>query len=129
MSLFAPIDKDCQSCDNPIMPTQNVNITDAQSEFIRQCVESGDYNNASELVREALRLLKVQKDEQQVRIEYLRGELQEAYDARERGEYIDLHGKEGIGMLRGEMRSLRGRERLATELNVIGSNAPSQEHL
>ena len=89
------------------MPTQNVNITEAQAEFIRSCVEAGDYNNASELVREALRLLKAQKDEQQARVEYLRGELQEAYDARERGEYIDLDSKEDIQALRDEMRQKR----------------------
>jgi antitoxin ParD1/3/4 len=89
------------------MPTQNVNITDVQAEFIRSCVEAGDYNNASELVREALRLLKAQKDEQQARVAYLRAELQEAYDARERGEYIDLYSKEDIRALREQMRQKR----------------------
>ena len=89
------------------MPTQNVNITDAQAEFIRLSVESGDYNNASELVREALRLLKDQKDEHQARLEYLRGELQEAYEAREHGKYVDLHGKEDIQALREAMRKGR----------------------
>lgn len=89
------------------MPTQNVNITEVQAEFIRSCVEAGDYNNASELVREALRLLKAQKDEQQARVAYLRAELQEAYDARERGEYIDLYSKEDIRALREQMRQKR----------------------
>ena len=89
------------------MPTQNVNITEVQAEFIRNCVESGEYNNASELVREALRLLKEQKDEHQARVVYLRGELQEAYDARERGEYIDLYSKEDIRALREQMRQKR----------------------
>lgn len=89
------------------MPTQNVNITEAQAEFIRSCVEAGDYNNASELVREALRLLKKQKDEHQARVEYLRGELQKGYEARDRGEFIDLHCKEDIQALRDEMRRNR----------------------
>ena len=102
------------------MPTQNVNITQAQADFIHQCVEAGDYNNASELVREALRLLKAQKDEQQARVEYLRGELQEAYDARERGEYTDLHGKEDIQALRESMRRER-LEKLAQLSNASSS--------
>ncbi len=89
------------------MPTQNVKITEVQAEFIRSCVEAGEYNNASELVREALRLLKAQKDEQQARVDYLRGELQEAYDARERGEYIDLYNKDDIRALREQMRRKR----------------------
>ncbi|MCF6285915.1 MAG: type II toxin-antitoxin system ParD family antitoxin [Candidatus Hydrogenedentes bacterium] len=70
------------------MPTQNVNLTETQAEFIRQCVDSGAYNNASELVREALRLLNAQKDEQQAKLELLRAEIQKGYDAHERGDYI-----------------------------------------
>lgn len=95
------------------MPTQNVNITEAQAEFIRNCVESGDYNNASELVREALRLLKEQKDEHQARVAYLRAELQVAHDARERGEYIDLYSKEDIRALREDRRGSREKQSLA----------------
>lgn len=95
------------------MPTQNVNLTTSQVEFIRQSVDAGDYNNASEVVREALRLLKAQKDEQRARVEYLRGELQKGYDARERGDYIDLKSKEDIETLRDEIRAGR-LARLAT---------------
>lgn len=96
------------------MPTQNVNLTAAQAEFIRESVESGDYNNASEVVREALRLLKDQKDEQRARVEYLRGELQKGYDAHERGEYIDLSTKEQRTVYFEEV-NRRGLERLAKE--------------
>jgi antitoxin ParD1/3/4 len=96
------------------MPTQNVNLTETQAEFIHRCVEAGEYNNASELVREALRLLKTQKEEHQARVEYLRGELQKAYDARERGEYVDLKSGEDILALRDEMR----RSRLSVMTNV-----------
>ena len=104
------------------MPTQNVNITEVQAEFIRSCVEAGDYNNASELVREALRLLKAQKDEHQARLEYLRGALQEAYDARERGEYTELNSKEDFDAAHEDV-CRRGRERLARGLNVPPASA------
>lgn len=96
------------------MPTQNVNITQAQADFIHQCVEAGDYNNASELVRDALRLLKEQKDEHQARVEYLRGELQKAYDAREEGRYIDLSTKEQRAAYFEDV-DRRGRARLMKE--------------
>lgn len=99
------------------MPTQNVNLTEAQAEFIRQCVEAGDYNNASELVREALRLLKAQKDEQQARIAYFRAEFQKAREAYDHGEYIELNTKEDFDAAHEDV-CRRGRERLARALNV-----------
>ncbi|MCF6286204.1 MAG: type II toxin-antitoxin system ParD family antitoxin [Candidatus Hydrogenedentes bacterium] len=99
------------------MPTQNVNITDAQSEFIRRCVESGDYNNASELVRESLRLLKAQKDAQQANLDWVRAELQKGYDDREAGRYIELNSREDIDAFGREI-SRRGRERLLKENNA-----------
>ena len=104
------------------MPTQNVNITDAQSEFIRQCVESGDYNNASELVREALRLLKEQKDEHQTRVDYLREEFQRAREAYARGEYVELVTEEDFEAMHEDV-CRRGRERLGSELNVPPASA------
>jgi antitoxin ParD1/3/4 len=39
------------------MPTRNVNLTDALDAFVEQAVQSGRYGNASEVVRDALRLL------------------------------------------------------------------------
>jgi antitoxin ParD1/3/4 len=38
------------------MPT-NVHLTPELERFVRECVEAGRYNNASEVVRSALRLL------------------------------------------------------------------------
>jgi antitoxin ParD1/3/4 len=116
------IDKDCQSCKNSDMPTQNVNLTVAQAKFIRESVESGDYNNASEVVREALRLLKAQKDEHLARVEYLRGEFQEAREAYERGEYLELSSKEDFDAAHEEV-CRRGRERLARERNAPQASA------
>lgn len=101
------------------MPTQNVNITQAQAEFIRLSVESGDYNNASELVREALRLLKEQKDEHQARIAYLRGELQGGLDDLEAGPYTELNTEDDFDALHKEIRKrrLEKLDRIRAELN------------
>ena len=40
------------------MPTRNVNLPDGLDHFVLQKVESGRYENASEVVRAALRTLK-----------------------------------------------------------------------
>lgn len=40
----------------------NISLTEPMEEFVRQKVEAGDYETASEVVRDALRLLK-QRDE------------------------------------------------------------------
>lgn len=40
----------------------NVSLTPVLEEFTRRCVESGRYNNASEVVRAALRLLRDQEE-------------------------------------------------------------------
>ncbi len=45
------------------MPTRNVNLTDELDSFVLEKVESGRYENASEVVRAALRTL--ERDEQQ----------------------------------------------------------------
>lgn len=45
------------------MPTRNVNLTDDLESFVLEKVESGRYENASEVVRAALRAL--ERDEQQ----------------------------------------------------------------
>ena len=76
------------------MQTRNVTITEAQAEFIRSSVESGDYNSASELVREALCLLKERKDAHDARVAEIRAQLQVGFDDYEAGHFIELGTKE-----------------------------------
>lgn len=45
------------------MPTRNVNLTDELDSFVLEKIESGRYENASEVVRAALRTL--EREEQQ----------------------------------------------------------------
>lgn len=75
------------------MPTQNVNLTDHQSGFIQQVVEQGSYNNASEVVRDALRLLEQRHEEDRLKLERLRKITKDAFDAFDRGEGVTIpHG-------------------------------------
>lgn len=54
------------------MPTRNVVITDHQAELIEELVESGRYQNASEVLREGLRLLEQRDAEDAARLKALR---------------------------------------------------------
>jgi antitoxin ParD1/3/4 len=55
-------------------------------EFIRKQVESGRYANASEVVREALRLY----EDNEVKLERLRAKIAEAEASLDRGEGIEI---------------------------------------
>ena len=71
------------------MPTRNVVLTDKQAELIEQLVESGRYQNASEVLREGLRLLQRRELEDAARLEALRGALDEAEAAVAEGDLYD----------------------------------------
>jgi antitoxin ParD1/3/4 len=63
----------------------NVSLTPELEAMIRQQVDSGRYNNASEVVREALRLL----DEHQ-RIQHLRSLLAVGLEQAQRGKLVEF---------------------------------------
>ena len=54
------------------MPTRNVVLTDHQTEFVEQLVTSGRYQNASEVLREGLRLIERRDAEDKIRLAALR---------------------------------------------------------
>ncbi|MEZ2347499.1 type II toxin-antitoxin system ParD family antitoxin [Terriglobus sp. RCC_193] len=72
------------------MPQRNVNLTEHFDQFIDAAIESGRFSNASEIVREGLRLLEQREREDQARIEWLRSAAKEGFDAIERGDSISL---------------------------------------
>ena len=94
------------------MATQSLNLTDEQAEVIRQMVSNGGYDDASQVVDDALRLLKAQQEEQEAELEWLRSEVKKGVDAFERGEFIELDSEDAIQALSRDIRR-RGRERLA----------------
>jgi antitoxin ParD1/3/4 len=57
------------------MPTMNVNLTPEMVEFVSDELNSGDYASASELVRDALRALRRDRDIEREKIEILRRKL------------------------------------------------------
>lgn len=73
------------------MPTRNLVVTDHQERLIRELVESGRYQNASEVMRDSLRLMERRMREEEARIEGLRRAVAVAEDEIERGEVADYH--------------------------------------
>ena len=57
------------------MPTMNVSLPKNLSEFVESELATGEYGSASEVVRDALRLLKREKALEQERLEILRREV------------------------------------------------------
>ena len=92
------------------MPTRNVVLTDHQSELIERLVASGRYQNASEVLREGLRLIERRDAEDEARLKALRAAVQVGIDDIEAGRYRDFDSFE-------EMRSF-----LITESDVALSN-------
>ncbi len=72
------------------MPTRNVNLTEHLDRFIEAGITSDRFSNASELVREGLRLLEQRELEDQAKLEWLRAAAKEATDSIERGEGIEF---------------------------------------
>jgi antitoxin ParD1/3/4 len=81
------------------MPTRNVHLTEHFDNLITAGIESGQFSNASEVVREGLRLLEQRQQEDRAKIEWLRGAAQAGIDAIERGEYTALRSRAEIGSL------------------------------
>jgi antitoxin ParD1/3/4 len=54
------------------MPTRNVVLTDYQAELVERLVASGRYQNASEVLREGLRLVEDQVEQSKARVKALR---------------------------------------------------------
>jgi antitoxin ParD1/3/4 len=72
------------------MPTRNVVLTDHQTELIDELVESGRYQNASEVLREGLRLVETREAENAARLDALRQAARAGAAAIDRGEFTEF---------------------------------------
>ncbi len=71
------------------MPTRNVVLTGQQAELVEKLVHSGRYQNASEVLRDGLRLLQRRELEEAAKLEALRVGLDEAEAAVAAGDIYD----------------------------------------
>ena len=69
--------------------TRNVVLTDQQSELVEKLAEFGRYKNASEVLRDGLRLLQRRELEDAAKLQALRGALDEAEAAVAEGTLYD----------------------------------------
>ena len=72
------------------MPTRNVVLTKRQERLIETLVESGRYQNASEVLRDGLRLVEQRQDEEASRLKALRDAARTGLAALERGEFKEF---------------------------------------
>jgi antitoxin ParD1/3/4 len=76
------------------MPTRNVSLTDELNSYVEQRVQSGHYDNASEVIRAAIRALRQSELEDQAKVEWLKGAIAEGME----GPFVD--GPTAIAELR-----------------------------
>lgn len=79
------------------MPTRNVNLTDELDHFVLAKVESGRYENASEVVRAALRTLEREEQRYEAKLAALRA----AIDA---GDSSGIAGGNVFARVRGKLK-------------------------
>jgi antitoxin ParD1/3/4 len=78
------------------MPTRNINLTEHFDHFVERQVASGRYSNASEIVREALRLLEDLEVERAAKLKALRKAAQQGFAEIDAGRGIVLKGKKAL---------------------------------
>jgi antitoxin ParD1/3/4 len=89
----------------------NVNLTPELERLVQEKVASGLYNNQSEVVREALRLLSEQDRFRELQLVRLRSALAEGLAQTERGDLFD--GETVVEEMRGLLRSRLGSKKNA----------------
>ncbi|HEX7758627.1 MAG TPA: type II toxin-antitoxin system ParD family antitoxin [Caulobacteraceae bacterium] len=78
------------------MPTRNVVLTQRQSDLIDHLVEEGVYQNASEVLREGLRLVEEHRDTHAAKLAALRAAIQVGIDDYEAGRFIAFDDDEAL---------------------------------
>ena len=89
----------------------NVSLTPMLEKFVDMKVKSGRYNSASEVLREALRLLIENDQIQELHRKELNAKIDEGLAAAARGEVID--GKEAMAKLRRREEEIRRKKKAA----------------
>jgi antitoxin ParD1/3/4 len=73
-----------------VVPTRNIVLTEQQEKLIQSLVSSGRYQNASEVLREGLRLIERREREDAARLQALREAASVGISALERGAFTEF---------------------------------------
>jgi antitoxin ParD1/3/4 len=112
------------------MDQMNVSITDRLAGYVRKKVKTGRYNNASEVIREALRRME-DEDERALRLakptaediltdlteeqlDGIRRRVRASIEGIEAGKFVEYEGREGLNKLADGVKA-KGRKLLARE--------------
>jgi len=79
------------------MPTRNVVLTDHQSHLVEKLVSTGRYQNASEVLREGLRLIEVREAQDNARLQALREAARVGIADIDAGRFRDLESPAALG--------------------------------
>lgn len=105
------------------MPTRNVVLTDHQASLVEQLVTSGRYQNASEVLREGLRLIEQRETEDAYRLDALRTAAQACISDIEAGRFKTFESRES---LRSHLKSVCAR---ASGTEAITTKASTTERV
>jgi antitoxin ParD1/3/4 len=72
------------------VPTRNVSLTPEQDAFIERVIQTGEYQNASEAIRDALRVLQQKRREDALKLRVLRAQIKASLDELERGDFTEI---------------------------------------
>lgn len=76
------------------MPTRNVVLTEHHEEIIDRLVKSGRYQNASEVMREGLRLIEQREAREAAKLKALREAASVGFADLDEGRFVDVPGDE-----------------------------------
>ena len=77
----------------------HISLTDVLDNYVKNQVATGHYNNASEVIRDALRL-KIEQDAlNRAKLEALRRDIQVGWDQLERGESVEYDMQKLLNIL------------------------------
>jgi antitoxin ParD1/3/4 len=74
----------------PAMPIRNISLTATQDAFVERMLRTGTYQNASEAVRDALRLLQQRRLEDAGRLKQLRRHIKSGLADLAGGDYVEV---------------------------------------
>jgi antitoxin ParD1/3/4 len=78
------------------MPTRNIALSDHQARFIEQLVTSGRYQNASEVLRDGLRLVESREMEEATKLNALREAARIGIADMEAGRFVTFATAEAL---------------------------------
>ena len=76
------------------MPTRNISLTPEQDALIDEMLKAGEYRNASEAMRDALRGLQQRRAEEALKLDKLRVAIEQGVAALDRGEFTEVEDEE-----------------------------------